>query len=449
LKKMALCSTAVLVSAMVLAGCSSNSGGNEAPSKSNAGSPSASTSETQPSDETKGAASPVTLEYFTQQQITPDGEKTINDRLHETYPNISVKFKHVADNYTVALKTRIASGDAPDLFDGNGYVANAGYVEPGYVLDLSDTGLIDSVLPQFQVAGQYNGKAYGLPTLAQATGMIYNKAVFEKAGIANPPKTLDELQQAIDKIRALGVTPIATGFKDVWVSHQMFWDVLGQNANGGDFEQWYQDMVSAKATFSTNEGLKKSFALLDLVKGNTFDRPLASDINNMMNNLATDKAGIAFQGVWTYPSNIVNINPDAPLGLAPIPISNNPEDAVMLYSAQGVMFVSKDTKKAEEAKSFLKWLTSKAGVEVYTAVNNQASPFKTDAELKIENPLSIDANQYVQNGGKTVGFIKTYWPTGFQDTVGKEMQRYIGGEIDRDGFLKSLDAKWIELTAKK
>ncbi|MFF2483867.1 extracellular solute-binding protein [Paenibacillus sp. NPDC058071] len=439
-------SVIVLLLSLSLAACGSSNTTNEAssppPSGSGAASEDANTSPEQ-------IGKPVTLEYFTMQQITADQKKFINDALQKDQPNITVQFKHVSDNYLVALKSRIAAGDAPDLFDGNGYVANGDFVEPGYVLDLTDSGIIDGILPQFQDAGKYQGQVYGIPTLAQGKGMIYNKTVFEKAGITTPPKTLDELTLAIEKLKAIGVIPIATGFKDVWVSHQMFWDVLAPNANAGDFVQWYADMTSGKASFSDNKGLEQSMQLIDIVKSNTFDRPLTSDINNLANNIATDKAGIAFQGDWTYSNNIVNMNPDAKVGLAPIPVSNNPDDAVMLYSAQGIAFVSKDTKHPEEAKAFLKWMTTQAGAQVYTEVLNQASPVKTDVELNVTNPLSIDANSYVQNGGKTVGFIKTYWPTGFQDTVGKEIQRYVSGEIDKKQFFKLLDDKWKELTAVK
>jgi multiple sugar transport system substrate-binding protein len=49
-----------------------------------------------------------------------------------------------------------------------------------------------------------DGKLYGLPIAASARALYYNKELFEKAGITEPPKTWDELKDAARKITALG-----------------------------------------------------------------------------------------------------------------------------------------------------------------------------------------------------------------------------------------------------
>jgi multiple sugar transport system substrate-binding protein len=49
-----------------------------------------------------------------------------------------------------------------------------------------------------------DGKLYGLPIAASARALYYNKELFEKAGINEPPKTWDELKEAARKITALG-----------------------------------------------------------------------------------------------------------------------------------------------------------------------------------------------------------------------------------------------------
>lgn len=62
----------------------------------------------------------------------------------------------------------------------------------------------DRFFPVFFGPGTMKGKTYGLPVAASARAMYYNKTLFEKAGIASPPKTWDELAADAKKISALG-----------------------------------------------------------------------------------------------------------------------------------------------------------------------------------------------------------------------------------------------------
>lgn len=56
----------------------------------------------------------------------------------------------------------------------------------------------------FLSAAVVEGKTYGLPIAASARAMYYNKDLFARVDIAEPPKTWDELKTAAEKISALG-----------------------------------------------------------------------------------------------------------------------------------------------------------------------------------------------------------------------------------------------------
>src|SRR6185436_2987824 len=47
---------------------------------------------------------------------------------------------------------------------------------------------------------QYKGKRCALPLLADSTGLYYNTALFRKAGLTRPPKTLSELSTYAKKL---------------------------------------------------------------------------------------------------------------------------------------------------------------------------------------------------------------------------------------------------------
>ena len=43
---------------------------------------------------------------------------------------------------------------------------------------------------------------YGIPSSAYVNGLIYNKEVFDKAGITDPPKTIDEFLESLTMIKS-------------------------------------------------------------------------------------------------------------------------------------------------------------------------------------------------------------------------------------------------------
>lgn len=383
---------------------------------------------------------PVELTYFTQSTLLPKAQDQLNEALQEDLPWLSLDIMHVADNYETTLKTKFAAGDAPDIFNWNGYLSNKTFAEAGYLLDITDEPFVDNVMDQFKESGMYDGRVYGIPTVAQASGLIYNKDAFEKAGIETPPRTLSEVEEACESLKAVGITPFATGLKDVWVSQQLFWNVSGPNV--GDFNTWYYEMADGNSSFR-NPKTEETFKLIDIILANTIENPLSSDAANMSNDIATGKAGMCLQGVWQY-DTFLKSDPNVRLGLAPIPVSENPDDAVMEYEAQEIVFAASMGEHTREAKEFMEWLTTENGVRALGEINKQASPINVDVEIDM-NPLSQDADRWVKDGGRTVGFIKTFWPAGLTDEVGKQLQRYVAGTITEDQFFNNIDEAFVKL----
>jgi ABC-type glycerol-3-phosphate transport system substrate-binding protein len=64
----------------------------------------------------------------------------------------------------------------------------------------------DSVDPGAKAAFTDGGKVYGIPTKNYSMGLVYNKTLFQRAGldVKNPPKTWAEVRAAAKKISALG-----------------------------------------------------------------------------------------------------------------------------------------------------------------------------------------------------------------------------------------------------
>src|SRR5438067_9390591 len=99
----------------------------------------------------------------------------------------------------------IRAGRAPDVVSSfNSY--NVGvYCGTGGWIDLAplmkQSGIQGSMFPAAtQYYTQFNGTQCALPLLADTYGLYYNRALFKTAGIAGPPKTMDELTADAKKL---------------------------------------------------------------------------------------------------------------------------------------------------------------------------------------------------------------------------------------------------------
>lgn len=107
------------------------------------------------------------------------------------YPNIKVEIQVTAyGDYFTKLSTAISGGSAPDVFWLN--EDEAKLYEAGKVLQplnsfIQQNGINLAAYDQSVVAAyRYNGIQYALPRDQNTVGLCYNKAIFDKAGVAYP-----------------------------------------------------------------------------------------------------------------------------------------------------------------------------------------------------------------------------------------------------------------------
>lgn len=127
------------------------------------------------------------------------------EAFHEKYPNITVEIETIAyDDYFTTMQTRIAGGTAPDCFEMNienfGAYASKGLLEN--VSDVDTSKINQTALSAFN----YDGTQYGLPENFSTVILVYNKDLFDKAGIDYPTNdwTREDVDKAAEAIRALG-----------------------------------------------------------------------------------------------------------------------------------------------------------------------------------------------------------------------------------------------------
>lgn len=192
-----------------LAACGGNGSSNSSPSASTGGSqssPSASPSQ--------ASKDPVTLQYWTSDRHDQEYITEVINKFNETNEdNITVEIKVMSENFDQALDIAFASNQAPDVFRAKGMknLVSKGYVEP---LDDRLTEEMKSKFGSAMVDGKsrFDGKVYSLANGGSTLRLIYNQDLFTAAGVANPPKSLQELVDAAKKITEYGKKDGIYGF---------------------------------------------------------------------------------------------------------------------------------------------------------------------------------------------------------------------------------------------
>ena len=136
----------------------------------------------------------------------PDNEAPAYDALiekfNEEYPDVTIKHETVPFDQTQnKFKTAAESGSgAPDILRAE-VAWTPEFASLGYLYALDGTAALDNNFAETPLSSNvFEGSTYGVPQVTDTLGLMYNKALFEKAGVAFPPKTLEEMEAAAKAI---------------------------------------------------------------------------------------------------------------------------------------------------------------------------------------------------------------------------------------------------------
>ena len=188
------------------------------------------------------AAAPVTIEWWHITTIDP-GKSLWQDMANEymaAHPNVKINITILENE---AFKTKLTSvmqgGTPPDIFQSWGGGVMNDQVTAGMLqditpaLDADGSAWRNTFAPGALAVYALDGKNYGVPWDMGEVAWWYNKDLFDKAKIANPPTTWPELLDDVKALQAAGITPISLGEKDSWTGMHI-WSYLATRICGQD-----------------------------------------------------------------------------------------------------------------------------------------------------------------------------------------------------------------------
>ncbi|PZM10902.1 ABC transporter substrate-binding protein [Rhizobium tubonense] len=194
---------------------------------------------------------------------------------------------------------RIVGGNPPTAMQFNTGTQMNDLAEQGLLRTLDDLAEKQdwktALTPAFYNAIQYKGHIYGAPINDHGQNwLFYSKAVFQKAGVTDEPKTWDEMFAALDKIKAAGLIPVAVGGQP-WQLQLMFNSILLGDGGKELYSKVYKDLDPEAVKSDKFKHVAEVFAKLRKYQDEGSPN---RDWNVATGMLVDGKAGIQFMGDW-------------------------------------------------------------------------------------------------------------------------------------------------------
>ena len=324
------------------------------------------------------------------------------------------------------------------------------------VLDLKTTRLARLVSKSLLASGNVNGRQVGVPSTAEAFGLLYNKKVLDKAGV-DPSKitTRAELEAAFKKVEAAGKKPLH--FSAIWWSlGAHFTNIF--HANAGKTHEArlavldsLSDGTKDLSKDATFQNWLSTFDLLKKYNGSTVNLT-DTEYDASIADLSSGNYGFLFQGNWTEP-NLMTAAPGTDFGIMPLPISTTAttygNDSIPVGVPGYFMIDKEQSTKAERdgAIDFLTWLyTSPVGqrfvADPVTDGGMGFIPVYKGFKIEPKTYMAKEISKFA-SAGKTLDWMNSYYPAGLQEEVGKvSMQQYFTDKISAAELAKAIENAW-------
>ncbi|MCD9023783.1 ABC transporter substrate-binding protein [Cohnella silvisoli] len=416
-----VCCLALLI---VLAGCGGG-GNNTAGEEASQGAAS-----TQGAESSQGAASSQGTEaqVILKQYIINNANmnlEEINRRFEEKYPNIKIEYEGAPiDQFVTVIKTKLASGDAPDIFTIGAGTAKDPFVNAGYLLDLSDQPWVSRLTPGALRSATTNGKVYGLPRSQNVIGVIYNKKLFKDLGL-EVPTDWEAFLQTAQKLKDAGLIPIGMGLKDQFVT-QLVPYAMAPSAIYRDNIDFDQQMAEGKQTFvgSQWEQMMKDYVDLDK-QGYINKGALGTSNDQILQLMSAGKIAMTVSLNAMVPA-LKAANPEADWGMFPLPYVKKGEP--IWVSAGPALFAGgySKTKYPDEVKKYLDFVASQESMKLILDTVQGFSAF-TDVTPNLDSAL-MEIEPSLKTGA--YAFLDQNWPATVQPEMLVGIQGvFAGGAI--------------------
>jgi raffinose/stachyose/melibiose transport system substrate-binding protein len=391
---------------------------------------------------------PMTLTVWTFETSREALLKQAGRMFTAKYPNIKVKVVlRDFGAYPGQVKLALSSDKAPDVVQGNlGWTLDGPLLQAGLIIDPTKYNEEYGWSDRFPEEGRRileftpDGKTYGSGTLvgiaytADVIGYFYNKRKLADLGL-EVPKTIAELEAAMDAAKAAGETPLMMGNQDGTMALHTFFNLSNQMASPdvvrglvyGEDDAAFTDGGMVESAAKVKEWFDKGY-MPKGVNGVLGDDAVA--------RFAKGEGVFMSTGSWWAPTIGEGLKEDAGFFLPPPVEEGQPSNATGSFGA--AFEISANGENPDVAAAFLDFLASQ---EVGRAVAEAGDlpSFPLDAEVEPRYGVDAEIQQAFEQVNEADGltpYLDATTPTIGSEVLWPGMQDLVADKIDAAGLME-------------
>lgn len=379
-----------------------------------------------------GSDGKVTLTYTTWNENQRDSIQATIDGFQKLYPDIQVEIQITPWNeYWTKLEAAASSGNMADIVTMHTNTI-AKYVNGGKLAQLDDLDKYDETFSYDNYPEgitrlfTIDDAHYGVPKDKDCVILVYNKEIFDNAGVAYPDETWTwkDLQEAAVKLtdKEKGIY----GFNAYNNSQEAWGNFLYQN--GGS-------IIDEEKNVSGLDNPKSIEAMefyMDLSEKCSPSPEMQAE-TDYISMFATGCVAMQPQGNWQLNNYTDNELMKDKFAIAPLPAANDGNRATQ---SNGIaLSIPENCKNMEAAKKFVAYASSEQGMK--DAVNGPAIPAFNGVEEDWSNAHKDEYDTEVILEGLSYGvqFVGTESKTQWEAVMNDYIAKIMNGEISvEEGF---------------
>ncbi len=356
---------------------------------------------------------------------------------------VEIEVYYSSDTVSAHLATRYASGDpyTISMVDAKDVYSLA----EEYAVDLSDEDWVNDT--EYEIA--IDGVVYGFPVCVEARGIIYNADAIEAiTGETFDPSaytTLDAFTELLETLVAGGMeTPVGIMKEDWSLGAHYLAEVYEQQE---DVEAFISALQEGTADLINNEKFNSLMDTFDVLMQYNYAAGSAiaaeREVTEMM--LADGEIAFMFGGNWDW--SVINAY-DYTENMGIMAVPQNTDDGTnekLVGGGSKYFFIDSSENTSEEqvqaAKDFLNWLVYDEDGQSFLVNDCALVPAYSNITLDVSDPLGQSVKEYADAGMLIDNY--NYLPDDHFSLLGASFQKYLAGQIDREGFAAEIESYWL------
>ena len=351
----------------------------------------------------------------------------------EKWPNVTLEVTKLPDdNYYTTLKSRLSSGECPDIILTQPMYAGANscytLAEAGYLAPLNDLKWAENMSDLAAVT--YEDDIVTCTAGVSILGTYYNKDMFAECGITEEPQTWDEFLDVCETLKENGHQPIIMGDKDMYVMQFGLYqiacnEIYSQNAD-------YDEQLRTGDTSFTDEGTWDKVLEMynELYDKGYIDssQTLGIGASQAIQAFIDGEAAMTFDGSFNAPALLAEGAAGAfERGYLPIPSESGDNYTATCLSAGYSIYSG--SEYVDECKELLDyWFDGSSDIwQAYLATGKIIVTYGEGSDQTANYDLFkpfID----MMNEGKAFHWCNQAWPSGTETTMEEKFGEMIGGQ---------------------